>query len=127
MKILKTGQLVKLRHNRHYWKPSLPQSKVEGGAEHDQFQLVEKKAIRSRMVIGSNPWSSVKTEEYERINPQRLAIILEESEEIDMDLYHKCWVIPHKGSFWDGECWLKREELEVIRPSTFDLRLPEGI
>ncbi len=62
--------------------------------------------------------ASTKTQEYEKIRPQppqRLAIILEEAEEIDMDLYHKCWVLPHKGASWDGEFWFKREELEVIQ------------
>ena len=48
-------------------------------------------------------------------NLKQSKIILEEAEEIDMDLYHKCWVLPHEGTSWDGEFWFKREELEIIQ------------
>ena len=136
MKPLKTGQLVKVRYIHN---PYFNQSRREKPMTKDELfsymandiQEEMDKAILSEMsgiVVNTTPvkpvskrihakWSVAKTttEEYEKMEPQRLAIILEEAEEIDMDLYHKCWVLPHEGTSWDGEFWFKREELEIIQ------------
>ena len=102
MKPLKTGQLVKLRYDR------------------DILLKVNRDATRTTptWIAAIDIFSTTKSQEYAKIRPQppqRLAIILEEAEEIDLDLYHKCWVLPHEESSWDGEFWFKREELEIIQ------------
>ncbi len=110
MKPLKTGQLVKLRyiHDTYFNRPRRAKP-IAGWHEMDALGWDS-----SRRWNTAAP-ASTKTQEYEKKSPQRLAIILEEAEEIDMDLYHKCWVLPHEGISWDGEFWFKREELEIIQ------------
>ena len=113
MKPLKIGQLVKLRyisraHNSETRRKNL-QSKVP-------------LSFRHKKPMTAAP-ATTKTQEYDKIRPQppppqRLAIILQEAEEIDLDLYHKCWVFPHEPyeeAPWHGEFWFKREELEIIQ------------
>ena len=106
MKTLKVGQLIRLRYGGKLMS-----------VRSDPGQLNSYLLLREFMNS-----SEADTEKSVRRVPEsrQLAIVLQESEEIDMDLYHKCWVLPSEGISWDGEFWFKREELEVIQPPTSD-------
>ena len=101
MKTLKVGQLIKLRHGGKLISPRYCPNQLNN-------YLLLREFMNSS---GADTEKSVRWAP----EPKRLAIVLQESEEIDMDLYHKCWVLPSEGISWDGEFWFKREELEVIR------------
>lgn len=110
MKFLKAGQLVKLRYN------GMPMGEHNLKVRSNPYQLDNYLGLR--LFMQTQPMTPALG-----TKKKMLAIVLEEAEEIDIELYHKCWVLPDKNVQWDGEFWFRREELEIIQPSTFDHQL----
>ena len=113
MKFLKAGQLVKLRYNG--MQMGEHNLKVRSNPYQLDNYLGSCLYWQTQYDIPASPALGTKK--------KILAIVLEEAEEVDIELYHKCWVLPNKNVQWDGEFWFRREELEIIQPSTFDHQL----